>query len=396
MSESTLTHLECSHCGGEYNSEELHRLCPECQSPLLARYDLVAAAQMVTPGQIAERENSLWRWREVLPIHDASYIVTLGEGGTPLIHAEHLGEALGLSRLYIKEEGSNPTGTFKARGLSVAVSRALELGVTEFVVPTAGNAGGALAAYAARSATPAHIYMPRDAPPVNIAEVKLAGADLVLVDGLIGDAGKLAAEHASQNGWFDVSTLKEPYRLEGKKTMGYELALQFAPSPEWQWELPDVILYPTGGGTGLIGMWKAFDELERLGWIDDHRPRMVTVQSTGCAPIVRAFNDGTETAEPWENAETIAAGLRVPSAVGDRLMLTALRESKGTAVAVPDDEIMKAQAQIAAAEGIFAAPEGAACLVAAVKLVDDGWIEPDERVVLFNTGTGMKYMHLLS
>ena len=396
MTESTLSHLECSHCNEEYNAEELHRLCPECQSPLLARYDLSAAAQMVTPGEIAARENNLWRWREVLPVHETKNIVTLGEGGTPLLHAVRLGEALGLTKLYIKDESVNPTGTFKARGLVVAVARAIELGVDEFVVPTAGNAGGALAAYAARAGRPAHVYMPDDAPPVNIAEVKMSGADLVLVKGLIGDAGRMAAEDGEKNGWFDVSTLKEPYRIEGKKTMGYELALQFAPSPDWQWELPEVIIYPAGGGTGLIGMWKAFDEMERLGWIGDGRPRMVVVQSDGCAPIVRAFHDGAETAEPWEDAQTLAAGIRVPAAVGDRLMLTALRESKGTAVAVPDEDIMAAQAQMAAAEGIFAAPEGAACLTAAIKLVEDGWIESDERVVLFNTGTGMKYMHLLT
>lgn len=393
--ESTFTHLECSHCGEEYNADELHRLCPACDSPLLARYDLQAAAAVITPGQISERENDMWRWREVLPVREPENVISLGEGGTPLIHAQRLGEQVGLSQLYIKDEGGNPTGSFKARGLSMAVSRAVELGVEEFVIPTAGNAGGALAAYAARAGKPAHVYMPKDAPPVNIAEVHLSGAHLELVDGLIGDAGRLAGEGAAQHGWFPVSTLKEPYRIEGKKTMGYELALQFAPSPEWQWELPDVIFYPTGGGTGLIGMWKAFDEMSRLGWIGDHRPRMVSVQAEGCAPIVRAFHDGAETATAWEDAQTVAAGLRVPSAVGDRLMLAALRESNGTAVAVSDEALMAAQKQIAAAEGIFAAPEGAATLAAAVKLVEEGWIQPDERVVLFNTGTGMKYMHLL-
>lgn len=395
MPESTLTHLECSYCGETYNADGLHGLCPACQSPLLVRYDLPAAATMVTPGEIAERDNGMWRWREVLPVHETHNIVTLGEGGTPLVRADRLGEQLGLPNLFVKDESVNPTGTFKARGLSAAVSRALELGVTEFVIPTAGNAGGALAAYAARAGLASHVYMPKDAPPVNIAEVSLSGAELMLVDGLIGDAGLAAAEAAQANGWFDVSTLKEPYRLEGKKIMGYELALQFAPDPEWQWELPDVIIYPTGGGTGLVGMWKAFDELERLGWIGDARPRMVTVQSEGCAPIVRAFKQGTERAEAWKNAQTIAAGLRVPSAVGDRLMLAALRESGGTAVAVPDAAILEAQAQLAAAEGIFAAPEGAASVAAARDLAADGWLEPDERVVLFNTGTGMKYMHLL-
>jgi threonine synthase len=395
MAESALSHLECSYCGETYNAEGLYRLCPACQSPLLARYDLSAAASMVTPGEIAERDNGMWRWREVLPVRETHNIVTLGEGGTPLIRADKLGEQLGLQNLFVKDESVNPTGTFKARGLSAAVSRALELGVTEFVIPTAGNAGGALAAYAARAGLTAHVYMPKDAPPVNIAEVSLSGSELVLVNGLIGDAGHAASEGAQANGWFDVSTLKEPYRLEGKKIMGYELALQFAPDPEWQWELPDVIIYPTGGGTGLVGMWKAFDELERLGWVSEERPRMVTVQAEGCAPIVRAFEEGTERAEAWENAQTIAAGLRVPSAVGDRLMLAALRESEGTAVAVSDEAILEAQAQLAAAEGIFAAPEGAASVAAARKLAADGWINPGERVVLFNTGTGMKYMHLL-
>lgn len=396
MSESTLTHLECSHCDEVYNADELHRLCPACESPLLARYDLAAVAAMVTPGEMAARDNTMWRWQEVLPVRDLRFVVSLGEGGTPLIDAPSLGEQLGLSALYIKDESVNPTGTFKARGLAAAVSRAYELGVREFVIPTAGNAGGALAAYAARAALEAHIYMPRDAPPINIAEVSLSGADLVLVKGLIGDAGAASFEAAQANGWFDVSTLKEPYRLEGKKTMGYELAMQFAPSPEWQWELPEVILYPTGGGTGLVGMWKAFDELERLGWIDERRPRMVTVQAEGCAPIVRAFEEGTETAEPWEDAQTIAAGLRVPSAVGDRLMLAALRESGGTALAVSDEEIVEAQAQLAASEGIFASPESAATVAAARKLASDGWIGPEERTVLFNTGTGMKYTHLLA
>jgi threonine synthase len=395
MTDSTLTHLECSHCNETYNAEELHRLCPACGSPLLARYDLSAAAAMVTPGEIASRDNTMWRWREVMPVREPKHIITLGEGGTPLLRAPSVGKQLGLSNLFIKDESVNPTGTFKARGLSAATSRALELGVTEFVIPTAGNAGGALAAYAARAGRSAHVFMPKDAPPMNLAEVSLSGADLVLVDGIISDAGRAAAEAGQANGWFDVSTPKEPYRLEGKKTMGYELALQFAPSPEWQWELPDVIIYPTGGGTGLVGMWKAFDEMERLGWIDESRPRMVTVQAEGCAPIVRAFEEGTEKAEPWENAKTIAAGLQVPSAVGDRLMLAALRESNGTAVAVSDESIMQAQAQLAASEGIFSAPEGAATVSAASKLASDGWIQPDERVVLFNTGTGMKYMHLL-
>jgi threonine synthase len=319
-------------------------------------------------------------------LRDLDHIVTLGEGDAPLLVASRLGQKYGLNHLYIKDESGQPTGSFKARGLAMAVSRAIELGVEEFVIPTAGNAGGALSAYAARAGKRAHVYMPQDAPAVNVAEIRATGADLVLVDGLISDAGKLAASAARERGWFDVSTMKEPYRLEGKKTMGLELAEAFG------WQLPDVIVYPAGGGTGLVGMWKAFQELDELGWLANGRPKMVAVQAAGCAPVVRAFNAGARECQFWPNARTIAAGLRVPHAFGHKLILKALYESNGRAVAVTDDEIRHAQEQIARLEGIFAAPEGAATLAGAIRLLDDGWLDPDTRIVLYNTGTGLKYV----
>lgn len=312
--------------------------------------------------------------------------MTLGEGDTPLLPLSHLGKIYSLPHLYVKDESLNPTGSFKARGLVVAVARAVELGVRAFVIPTAGNAGGALAAYAARAGVRAHVYMPADAPRVNQAEVQITGASLHLVDGLIGDAAREASQSVEKEGWFDVSTFKEPYRLEGKKTMGYELAEDF------HWELPEVILYPTGGGTGLVGMWKAFDELEALGWIGKARPRMVSVQAAGCAPIVKAFQEGASRSQTWEGAHTIAAGLRVPSAFADRQILQALRISQGNAVAVSDAQILAAQRELAVQEGLFAAPEGAATLAALRLLVEKGWVRPDERVVLFNTGSGLKYV----
>jgi threonine synthase len=336
-----------------------------------------------------ERRAELWRFRELLPVRDPANIVSMGEGGKPLLKLERLGQQLSLSNLYLKDEGQNPTGSFKALGLSVAVSRGVELGAGEFVIPTAGNAGGALASYAARAGVPAHVYMPQDAPLINILEVQMAGADLHLVAGLISDAGREAATAAGEHGWFDVSTLKEPYRLEGKKIMGYELAVSF------DWQLPDVIIYPTGGGTGLVGMWKAFDEMEALGWIDGYRPRMVVVQSSGCAPIVKAFLEGSDEAEPWEEASTFAGGLRVPMAIGSRLILAALDESRGTAVALNDSQFHEAQIRLASTEGIFACLEGAATIAALETLVEQEWIKPDERVVVFNTGTGLKHRFML-
>jgi threonine synthase len=391
---STLTHLECSFCGRILDANRLQNLCPDCQSPLLARYDLARVREAVTPAEIEHRPHGLWRWHELLPVSDPHCRLTLGEGGTPLIQAHRLAERVGLTTLYIKDEGLNPTGSFKARGMAVAVSRALELGARTLVTPTAGNAGGAMAAYAALAGLEAHVFMPRDAPLLNQLEVQMYGAHLTLVDGLINDAAQLAAAEAAKHNWFDVSTLKEPYRIEGKKTMGLELALHFAENGHWQ--LPDVVFYPTGGGVGLIGMWKAFDEMVALGWVENRRPRLVVVQSDGCAPIVKAFEAHADSAQVWQNAHTIASGLRVPAVRGDRLVLRALRETGGTAIAVSDAEILEAQRLIAQLAGVFAAPEGAATYAGLVKLVQSGWIKPDERVLLYNTGTGMKYTHLLT
>ena len=380
-----LTHLECALCGESYSADVLQTLCPTCQRPLLARYDLAAARSSWDRDSLAGREPTMWRYHEVLPVRDQRKAVKLGEGYTPLIHARRLGSALGLPNLYIKEEGVNPTGSFKARGLCMAISRAWELGVEAVVIPSAGNAAGAMAAYAARAGLEAHVFMPLDVPMPFRHECQAYGATVTLVKGLITDCGREAKKGVEQHGWFPVSTLKEPYRLEGKKTLGYELAEQF------NWDLPDVIIYPTGGGTGLIGMWKAFDELEQLGWVDAQKPRMVAVQTEGCAPIPRAFHAGEEFATPWEGAATIAAGLRVPAAVGDFLMLRALRESDGTAVTVSDEALVEAQMRMSRLEGIFACPEGGATLTALEKLLAQGWIRPEQRIVLFNTGTGLKY-----
>jgi threonine synthase len=335
---------------------------------------------------VSRRPRGIWRWHELLPVDNPANFLTLGEGDAPLLRASNLAKQLQLPNLYIKDESNHATASFKARGMVVAISKAIELGLREFVIPTAGNAGGALAAYAARAGCRAHVFMPADTPIANKTEVRMSGADLILVDGLINDAAKLAREAAAQNGWFDVSTFKEPFRVEGKKTMGYELAEGFG------WELPDVILYPTGGGTGLVGMWKAFAEMEALGWIGSARPRMVSVQATDCAPVVKAFKSGAERCEVWQNASTVASGLRVPAVFADRLILQALRESHGTAVAVTDDEILSAQKELASSEGIFAAPEGAATLAALKHLIAEGWIKLEEKIVLFNTGSGLKYV----
>lgn len=386
---SYLTHLECSLTGRAYDAEHLIRLSDE-GLPLLARYDLEKARNEIDRDELMRRPADMWRYKELLPVRDPHYITSLGEGGKPILPLGQLGAQLGLTQLYMKDESQNPTGSFKALGLAAAVSRARELGVTEFVIPTAGNAGGALAAYAARAGLRAHVYMPQDAPLINITEVQMTGADLHLVNGLINDAGREAAADAQEGGWFDVSTLKEPYRLEGKKIMGYELAQSF------NWELPDVIIYPTGGGTGLIGMWKAFDEMEQLGWIGSKRPRMVAAQSDGCAPVVKAFHNGRDETEPWEDAATLAGGLRVPVTVGGRLMLTALKESDGTGVAVSDRRILESQQKLARCEGIFVSLEAAATIAALEDLVAEQWIQPDEKVLLFNTGSGLKYRLLLS
>jgi len=378
--------LECSACGKKYDASVEQHLCT-CEKPLLARYDLRRAAATLTLENLKTRPRTLWRYAEVLP-NDPP--VSLGEGMTVLVHALRLGASMrfgqrGMERMFIKDEGLNPTGSFKARGMTTAVSRAKQLGAKALAAPTAGNAGGALAAYAAAAGLPAVIVMPADTPSANVMECQAFGAKVVKLNGLISDCGKYVAEHKDREGWYDVSTLKEPYRIEGKKTMGYELWEQFGG------KLPDVILYPTGGGVGLIGMCKAFDEMQEMGWIGAERPRMVAVQAEGCAPIVKAWEAHQSSAQFFSNAATVASGLRVPGPLGDQLMLRMLRQTKGTALAVTDDEMLQAGRELASLEGIFAAPEGAATVIAARKLAASGWIKPEETVVLFNTGTGYKY-----
>ena len=382
-----ITHLECANCRTNYEAQTLQNLCIECGKPLLVRYDLEKAGETLTKDSLKNREDNLWRYREVLPVENAENIVSFGEGWTPLLKAERLAEILPIKlNLFIKDESQNPTQSFKARGMSAAVSMAKELGATKLAVPSAGNAAGALSAYASRAGLEAHIFMPSDTPRANVVECQQTGAFVTLIDGLITDCGAEVAKRKEAEGWFDVSTLKEPYRLEGKKTMGYELAEQF------HWNLPDVILYPTGGGTGLIGMWKAFDEMEALGWIDSKRPRMVSVQSDGCAPIVRAFHAGERFADEFKNAATVASGLRVPKAIGDFLILDALHQSGGTAIAVSDDQLISAVKEIGATEGLFVAPEGAACLTALQMMIEQNSVKETERVVIFNTGAGVKYL----
>ncbi len=386
------THLECaSGCGaGPFDPRERHFLCPSCGLPLLARYDLTAARAW-SRDSLVGREPNMWRYREMLPLLPGDQPVTLGEGFTPLFHARRLGATLGLDRLYIKDESLNPTNSFKARGQSAAITRAKALGATTIALPTAGNAGNAAAAYSAAAGLECQVFIPKDAKRPFIDECRLYGATVTLVDGLITDAGKMAAEKGKPLGWYDVSTLKEPYRVEGKKTMGYELAEQFG------WRLPDWIIYPTGGGTGLVGMWKAFAEMEAIGWVaSGHRPRMVSVQAAGCAPIVRAFDQGTDKAAPWENAHTRADGLRVPRAIGDFLILQAVRDSGGTAVAVTDEQMVLDMLEIGRHEGVSAAPEGGAALSAIRRLAADGRIQREDSVVLFNTGGALKYLDVLA
>src|SRR3989442_10159465 len=378
--------LECSACGKKYDPSDEQHLCM-CGKPLLARYDLRRAAATLHLESLKSRPRTLWRYAEVLPNDPA---VSLGEGMTALVHAERLGASIhcgqgGMQRLYVKDEGLNPTGSFKARGMTAAVTRAKQLGVKTLAAPTAGNAGGALAAYAAAAGLPAVIVMPADTPAANVMECQAFGAKVVKLNGLISDCGKYVAEHKDREGWYDVSTLKEPYRIEGKKAMGYELWEQFGG------KLPDVILYPTGGGVGLIGMCKAFDEMEEMGWVGAERPRMVAVQAEGCAPIVRAWEAHQTSAQFFPNATTVASGLRVPGPLGDQLILRMIRQTKGTAVTVTDEEMLQAGRELASLEGIFAAPEGAATVIASRKLAATGWIKPEETVLLFNTGTGYKY-----
>lgn len=386
---SHITHLECSLSGEKSGHDFPHRLNPKNGKPYLARYDLAKASEMLTKESLAGREPNMWRYREVMPVIDPANIVTLGEGFTPLRSADRLGRHLGMRSLLIKDEGVNPTGSFKARGLSAAVSKALELGQKKLTMPSAGNAAGAMSAYAAAAGMEAHVYMPKDAPIANQIECVAYGADLNLVDGFITDAGRISGEAAEEHGLFDVSTLKEPYRAEGKKTMGYEIVEQL------DFQVPDVVIYPTGGGTGIVGIWKALDEMEQLGWIGSERPRMVCVQAEGCSPLVDAYNKGEEFADPFPNPATLAAGMRVPAAVGDFLVIRAVRESGGTALTVTDEQMVDSVRDMSIFEGIFPAPEGGATLSALQLLLDSGQVAKDERVVLLNTGSALKYLDVL-
>ena len=384
-----VTHLECSRCGATYESEQLVNLC-RCGGPLLVRYDLDKIKAHLTQEDLASRQPDLWRYRELLPVRESGNIISLGEGMTPLVKLEQLGAELSLSRLYMKDEGLLPTGSFKTRGAAVGVSRAKELGVETVAMPTNGNAGGAWSAYCARAGIESIIVMPTSAPAIHRTECAVVGAKLFLVGGLISDAGGIVGRAVKERGYFDVSTLKEPYRIEGKKTMGLEIAEQFG------WKLPDVIVYPTGGGVGIIGIHKALKELQEIGWVGDKLPRLVAVQAEGCAPIVKAWREQKSESEFWPDARTVAFGLTVPKAIGDFIVLRGLYETEGCAVAVSDEDILKAVKTIAAKEGLFICPEGAATFCAAAQLANDGWIKPDEAVVLLNTGCGLKYTDALS
>ena len=384
---SYLSHLICSKCHEKFDHRELQTFCTSCNKPLLAIYDLEKVKSELARDIFSGREPNLWRYRELLPVLDERHIITLGEGFTPLIKLQ---PQMGLDNIWVKDDSQIPTGSFKARGLAMAVSKAHELGVSKVAIPTAGNAGGALASYAIRAGMECFIFMPKDVPNINYLESKLTGAHVTLVDGIISDCGKIVAEKKEEMGWFDVSTLKEPYRIEGKKTMGLEIAEQF------DWQLPDVIIYPTGGGTGLIGMWKAFGELKELGWISGDLPRMISVQSTGCDPITQAFEGGKMESEFFENAETVAAGIRVPKAFGDALILQALKESCGLAVSVSDEEILDSLSELAQKEGMVVCPEGAATYSALKLLKEKGDVNRSDKIVLFNTGSGLKYPEVLS
>jgi threonine synthase len=372
-------------CGKTFSADVIQTVCTEDKKPLLARYDLERAAASVKPEMIAQRSPDMWRYREFLPVRDDQHVISLGEGFSPLLRSDRLASAIGFENVWLKDESQLPTGSFKARGLSMAVSRASELGIKRVAIPSAGNAGAALAAYAARAGIEAYVFMPQDAPGANKTEVQIFGARGYLVNGLITDCAAMVRDGLSRMNWFDMSTFKEPYRVEGKKTMGFEVAEQFG------WVLPDVIIYPTGGGTGLVGMWKAFQELQHIGWIEKRMPRMVSVQAEGCAPIVKAFRENKAEAEAWNEASTVAAGIRVPAVLADSLILSILRESNGTAVAVSDSELLECVQSLGRTEGVFASPEGAATVAALRHLVRAGWIKKGERVVLFNTGSGLKY-----
>ena len=384
-----LSHLECTACGSRHSAREVQTVCPACGMVLYARYDLERARAEMRRETIVARPPTMWRYHEVMPLDDLRGIVSLGEGMTPLLPLSAADRRLGLRHVFVKDEGLNPTGTFKARGLSAAVSKARELGVRAAAMPSAGNAASAAAAYCARAGMDLYLVMPVDAPHANKAECEIYGAHAYLIHGLITDAGRVVRQGSARQGWLDISTLREPYRVEGKKTLGYELAEQFG------WSLPDVIVYPTGGGTGLVGMWKAFEEMEQLGWIGGRRPRMVIAQAAGCAPMVRAFRNGRDRAEPWRGAHTLAAGLRVPEAIGDYLILRAVRDSGGAAYTVTDEEILSDMRELAREEGLFVCPEGAATYGALKQLARDGGVGADERIVLLNTGAGLKYVDLL-
>ncbi|MCY4474397.1 MAG: threonine synthase [Chloroflexi bacterium] len=386
---SAITHLECTLTGERFDSTEPHRTNPANGKPLFARYALDRAKTTLTKESLSDRPTNMWRYREVMPVIDDGNIITLGEGWTPLLKADRLAAATDMDTILIKDEGVNPTGSFKARGLGAAVSKAKELGLTRLTMPSAGNAAGAMSAYAAAGGMEAHVFMPKDAPIANKVECEAYGARLTLVDGFITDAGQMSQRAAEELGLFDVSTLREPYRAEGKKTMGYEIVEQMG------FEVPDVIVYPTGGGTGIVGIWKAMDEMEALGWIGSERPRMVCVQADGCAPLVAAFEKGEEFAEPFPDPHTLAAGMRVPAAIGDFLVIRAVRESGGTAITVSDEEMVDGMVEMARMEGVFAAPEGGATLAAMRKLIDGGMISRDERVVLLVTGNAHKYLDML-
>ena len=377
------THLECSLCHNRLEAGVVANLCA-CGGPLLVRYDLDRIRHRWRRREVANGPSSMWRYAPLLPPANES-IVTLGEGWTPLVRTERLGARIGADDLWVKDEGLNPTASFKARGLACAISMCVELGIRKVAIPSAGNAASAMAAYAAAAGIEAHIFMPRDVPQANYLECMAYGAHVTLVDGLIGDCDRMVAERGPAEGWFDAGTLKEPYRIEGKKTMGYEVAEQL------DWELPDAIFYPTGGGVGLIGMWKAFEEMEKLGWIGGRRPKMIAVQAEGCQPVVRAFEENEPRCRFYENASTVAAGLRVPKPLGDFLVLHAVRQSGGTAIAVSDDAMLEAGVRLAADEGIYAAPEGAACVAALEKLLASGFLKRTDRIVLYNTGSGLKY-----
>lgn len=381
----SISHLECTLCGARYDAEKLQGLSPCCSKPLYPRYDLQEIRTRFTPAALHGREPTLWRYAEVLPVRDPGNRLTLGEGFTPLLDAGRLASELKVEKLWIKDEGQNPTGSFKARGLVMAIARARELGVREVAIPSAGNAGSATAAYAAAAGMTAHVVVPSDTPRVIIEEMRALGADVALIDGLITDAAVRVSEGVKQHGWFDLSTLKEPYRVEGKKTMGYELFEQLG-------RLPDAIIYPTGGGTGLVGMWKAFAEMQELGWIGAERPKMFCVQAEGCAPIVRAWESDEEFAEPWQDAHTYASGLRVPRAVGDFLILRGIRDSGGAAIAVSDSEMRQSVELMGRRTGIFAAPEGGATAAAVRPLIERGHLNASDEIVLFNTGSGLKYV----